>query len=188
VLQLLQRLGSQLMEQHPNEWEKCKRGLAKTLSDLKPELRNKVFFEPVGEENLQLLKQLLTDFPKEELINIYSQSYKEKKVSIDQIRDSIRKLFVEENQKEELIEPIKKQLEKDEMSKKDLDWVFQESFEQLKPEIQIEKMLNIRASDYFILHKEIDLKKFFGRLLQDKRKNDFTEITEKIAGFYENSG
>src|SRR3989338_4981846 len=185
VLELIQRLGVQLIEQNPKEWDKCKSGLAKTLLDLKPELRNQIFFEATSEENTRLLRELLVNFPKETLIDIFVNSYKEKKFSDEQIRNAVKNLFIEKNENKEFTDSFESKLQKAGLSAKDLDWVLgKQSFGQLKLQAQIDKVLRASAEDYFLLRGEIDFKKFLEDVLKNK-KEDFLPVVQHLTGFYE---
>ncbi|MFC1704135.1 diguanylate cyclase [Candidatus Omnitrophota bacterium] len=187
VSKSLQKLGNQIWEQKPLDWEKYKKGLAKTILNLEPKLQKDVLLashKSPFEGKKDIIKELIPEFPDEVIVDLLVNEFQKTDSSIVNMRRLTQKFLIDPVQKERLIPLIKNKLLRQGVQKTDLPWIFSEKkWNDFSLEERIAKFMHLSVKDYLDLENEININSLILELISESRMESLKKILGKWKEF-----
>lgn len=185
VLKLLQKLGNQLIDQDPTNWQKCKAGLARTLLNLQPELRGKIIFGAKSEKDKNLVEGLIPELSDEEIIGIFMQAYKAQETSLEQMRSTAKSLIEQKGQNSKFVSALQEKLTECGVPLEKAKWVATAGkFGELPLEEKVAMISRSSLEDYWLFRSEIEWPVLISEISQQNRIDFFETILEQQKKYY----
>ncbi len=187
VQKTFQKIGTQLLDKNPQDWDKYKKGLAKTILNLEPKLRREILLSDKPEVGLKkdIIRELSAEFPDDIVVNLLSDELKEQKVSSARMRSLVSKFLWDDEQKRRIIPQLKEKMARQGFAKEDLSWITGEQlWKDSSLEDRVKHFLGMSVQDYINLENEVDLSHLIADVLSLNRQDLFNAILDKWKEFF----
>ncbi len=186
VQKTFQNIGSQLLNKNPQDWKIYKKGLAKTILNLEPQLRREVLLSDKPGDSFKkkdIIKELAAEFPDDVVVDLISSELKEN-VSSSKMRNLVQKFLSTDEQRQRITPVLKDNMSKLGISKEDVAWIVGElSWKDLNLEERVRRFLAMAASEYLNSEHELDTSLLINEILNNNRQDLFNAVLDKWKEF-----
>ncbi|MBM3251748.1 MAG: diguanylate cyclase, partial [Candidatus Omnitrophica bacterium] len=187
VIKSVQRIANQITQKNPQEWDRYKKSLAKTILNLEPRLRKDVLLQDDTTEigkSRDIIKELIPEFPDDVVLDLLTDEFAKTKASPTKMRGLIRRFLINPTQKNRLLPLLKERFTRAGLSQDDLPWVFGEKeWKDLDLEQRVRKFSEMTAKDFLSLQIEIDINSLILETFKQNREDLLKIILDKWKEF-----
>jgi len=191
VAKSVRKIGSQIINKKPQEWEKHKKSLAKTIMNLEPKLRKEVLLSQVSsqsKEKRDIIKELIPEFPDEVVIDLLKDEFEEAKTSPTKMKFLIQKILTDAEQRQRILPTLKNKFIREGLPKDEAEWVFGEQrWKDLDSKEKVRRFLEMNANDYLGSAEEIKIESLISDTASQERDDNLIKVLNKWAEFLNNS-
>jgi len=187
VIKSVQKIANQITQKNPQEWNKYKKSLAKTIMNLEPKLRRDVLLKNETTElgkSKDIIKELIPEFPDNIVVDLLTDEFSKSKASATKMRGLIRRFLINPTQRNRLLPLLKERFTRAGLSKEDIPWVFGEKdWKDLSLEERVNEFSKMTARDFLSLQQEVDINTLVLETFKQNRKDLLKIILDKWKDF-----
>ena len=180
VAKSFQKIGSQIVDKNPQDWEKQKKSLVKTIMKLEPRLRNDVLLSekiPVLKDKKDIIKDLIPEFSDEVIVDLLTEEFEKERTSSTKMKCLVQKFLAVPEQRQRMLSLLKDKFIRKGLSKDEVGWIFAERrWKDFGFKERIKRFLEMSAYEYLNLEEEIKIES----LILDIVSQDSDDILIKV--------
>lgn len=181
----IQKIGSQLREKGPDDWEKYKAGFAKTLLSMEPNLCANILSSQI-EDKVDILKEVSLEFPDEVAINLFTTLYMQKDINIEKIRNLAQRFLSAPSKKEKLIPILKEKFKKMGASGEECKYILEdEPWKGISAPEEANEILNLPIKTFLKILPIINIGSLIKELFSQNKEALVEAVAERLFSVLE---
>ncbi|RKY38352.1 MAG: hypothetical protein DRP75_04655, partial [Candidatus Omnitrophota bacterium] len=183
VFRSLEKASKQVLEKDAQGWERYKKGLAKIILSMDPDLQADILSrdtkEDTSEGKIDVIKELGSEIPDKTIVEVLTRQYLQEKADLQRIKKLMNKFLSSAEKKERLIPLLRERFKQIGASEDECRYLFSEK-EEFSFNEKVEKILTLPTKTFLKLLPALQVEKVIEGLLSRNQEKKAEAILARL--------